>query len=70
MHVGRCISLALAIIIAGSLLTFSIGLIFFTYLGVIPFPFSEIFLPSLAIAVAAFALYIVFVVVASKVCPI
>jgi len=70
MHLGRCLSLALLILIVGSLLTFSIGLIFFSYFGIVPFPLSQVLWPSVIVAVVAFILYIVFSVGLVKYCRV
>ena len=60
----------LLILIVGSLLTFAIGLIFFSYFGIVPFPLSQVLWPSVIVAVVAFALYIIFGVLAGKYCRI
>lgn len=70
MYLGRCLSLALLILIVGSLLSFSIGLIFFAYFGIVPFPLSQVLWPSLIVAVVAFILYIIFSVGLVKYCRV
>jgi len=66
----RCIPALLIAIICGSLMIFAIGLIFFTMLGILPYPLGSIWKASLLIAVVSFFAYGIFSYYASKVCPI
>lgn len=70
MQLGKCLLAAVMVLLAGSLITFAIGLIFFTCFGVLPYPLAEILWPSVIIAAVSFILYIAFALFGAKVCAV